>query len=590
MKILVENLNFVCKSTGVYLKQLDDKTGEITESYICRPIYIKEVIRSRNSGDVYWKVAFYCNDGWQEETIARENIVESRITTLIRKGADVGGSKTKIVLDYLFSIERDAPSTFQHSYLGWQKIDEHLAFAHDNLFVEKDVNHSLYVGSFNIAKKGTYQKWHAVILEHLKDNFELQLALCLGYSAVVNGYINQKLNIHADTLIFHLSGNSTTGKTTAAAVAVSGFGDPKEGSGSLIQSFNGAENALTHMLANNNGVPIVCDETSISQFNTQKLVNVLYTWAKNIEKSRLNKNSELRTRSEWATTIITTGESSLVDKINQNEGIRARLFELRNLQWTKSANQSNELVHALSTNYGHGVGFFVKALTEISSSQFEKMWNSEIDVITQKMPQSKFTNRIGKKFAIITLTANLLNRVFEFQLNVEEITKLLLLQEKESLEERCIGQKVQEDLAEWLTINESKFYVEKRNTLVSEVWGRIDINRREEKTVVYILPEKFKAFLNKYHYTDQLIVLRELKALGRLIAEKEKYYTRRVVQGTKGTKNGIKVYGIVFEKLFLGAFENPQPTSPRRKLKTQAELLKPCNADIDDWLKEDDDE
>lgn len=579
MKILAENFNFICTTKGVYLKKVDKATGEIEQIYICRAIYIKETIRMLDTKDMFWKVCFYCNDGWQEETIAREDITESRITSLIRKGADVGGSNTKVILDYLFGIERNVPCIFHFKYLGWQMVNKRLVFAHSKLLLEEGSIPSTYAGNYNVCKKGSYKKWQDVLLKHLDDSYELQLALCFGFSAVINGFINQKLGIHADSLLFHISGNSTTGKTSAAIVAVSGFGDPKEGGKSLIQSFNGTDNALTNMLSKNNGVPIVCDETSISQMPTQKLVNVLYTWAKNIEKARLNKNSEMRERNEWSTSIITTGEGSLVDSINQNEGIRARLFEFRNLQWTKSAKQSDELVKVLSTNYGHGVEPFIKEINSMSPHSFHKMWETETQLMMSLMPKSKFNNRIGKKFAILLMTAKLLNKVFDFNLHIDKITELLLAQETESIEERAIADKVQEDLVEWLTMNQSKFYINKVNGPMNEIWGRLDIDNAEGKTMAYILPLQFKKFLKTYGYSDRLVVLRELQNLNMIISDKGKYQTRRVVRGINGTKNGIQVYGIEFNRLFIGALEDKSVGLKQTRPKVSSEIMKMLNDD-----------
>ena len=583
MKVLAENFNFICTTKGVYSKKVDEETGEVEHVYICRAIYIKQIIRMLDTNDMYWKVCFYCNDGWQEEVIAREDITESRIVSLIRKGADVGGSNTKIILNYLFGIERDAGCIFHFKYLGWQMVNKQLIFAHSKLLLEESSRASIYAGHYNVFKKGSYKRWHSALLKQLDSSYELQLALCFGFSSVINGFINQKLGIHADSLLFHISGNSTTGKTSAAIVAVSGFGDPKEGGKSLIQSFNGTDNALTNMLSKNNGVPIVCDETSISQMPTQKLVNVLYTWAKNIEKARLNKNSEMRDRNEWSTSIITTGEGSLIDNINQNEGIRARLFEFRNLQWTKSAEQSEELVKTLSMNYGHGVEPFVKEINSMTLSSFNKMWETETGLMMELMPKSKFNNRIGKKFAILIMTAKLLNKVFDFNLDTDKITDLLLEQESESIEERSIADKVQEDLIEWLTINQSKFYINKTNEPTNEIWGRIDINNAEDKTTVYILPIQFKKFLKTYGYSDRLVVLRELKNMDMIVSDKGKYETRRVVRGLKGTKNGVQVYGIEFNRLFMGALEEKSFIEKKPKPKVNSVITKMLDEDDDEF-------
>lgn len=565
MKIIVESSRFICKTKGVYLKKVDEKddTGEIIEVYLCRAIYIRQRIRMLDTKDVYLVISFYCNDGWHEEIVPRADLTERNITTLIRKGADVGGTKTKLVVDYLFDTERNAPTIFRFKYLGWQLVNNKWVYAHSQLLLDESGKTFQYDGSYNVFRKGSYSKWHSVLMKHLAGNVELQLALCMGYSSVVIGYINKILDMHADSLIFHICGNSTTGKTTAAIVAVSGFGDPKEGAKSLIQSFFGTDNALIGIVSNNFGVPMVFDETSISQMSMQRLVNWLYTMSKNSGKARLNKTSELRQKEEWATSVITTGESTFTDNINQNEGIRARLFELRNIQWTENAQQSEELIRVLSNNYGHGVELFVKAIESITPSKFDSFWQSETQSIMKLMPSSKFSHRIGKKFAIITMTAKILNHAFQFNLDVEKITALLIAQELESLEERDIGKKVQEDLIEWLTINQSKFYIKKKNELIKEIWGRIDI--KDGKTTAHILPKKFLSFLNSYSYSDRLVVLRELNNLEMIAGEKGKYVTRKVVKGLAGSKNGVQVYSIKFNRLFLGALEDENLSEPRSR-------------------------
>lgn len=40
----------------------------------------------------------------------------------------------------------------------------------------------------------------------------------------------------------------------------------------------------------------------------------------------------------WATTIILTGESSILRETKANVGLRVRLFELNNIAWTNLRN------------------------------------------------------------------------------------------------------------------------------------------------------------------------------------------------------------------------------------------------------------
>lgn len=543
MTVFADTFNYHCNYKGLYRKEVDKESGIISHKYIARPIFIKEIIRVLDTEEVFFNVRFLFNDGWQEQVIARQKIVERDITLLLKTGADVGGWRTKMLVNYFYEAERSAPIIYQHKFVGWHKYGKQSFYAHHQLSMPSSTINSNYIGNFNLDKRGYQHKWEQTIKKHVVGHVELELALCIGFSATLVGYINQKLH-RMDSLIFHISGNSTTGKTSAASVAVASFGDPREGAQSLIQSFNGTENALVSLVSNNNGLPIVCDETSLSLLPTPKLVNLIYSWAKNVDKARSNKNGDVRKRSGWGTTIITTGEGSLVNQVNQNEGLRARVFEFKNLQWTKSANHSESLVEALSMNYGHGVQPFINYLSDFLPDDFQRNWKVEISKMTSLLPESKFKNRIGNKFALVSLTARMLNDVFKFGLDVDAIRGLLIAQEQESLEERAIGPKVYEHIREWLLTNNSKFYMNKEQVPNGTVWGKIDVDRKKGETTAFILPKQFERFLAEYGYSDESVVLRELKDLSKLIAEKNKLYTRRVIRGENNMKNGVKVFGI----------------------------------------------
>jgi len=592
MSVIIETRNYKCTSKGVYQRYTDEETGIETWVWLSRPIDLVAVYRVIDTGELFWEIRFEYNDGWQKDIIHRTDATERNFTVLLKKGADVATWKTKRIINYLIEAEAATPISLQHRQLGWTNHKRKVYYAHQQLYSANSKEKSDYIGEFNINKSGSYKRWLDVLKKVVVGHPEMELALCLGFSAILVGYINRKLKWHTDSMIFHLAGNSTTGKTTAANVAVSGFGDPKEGARSLIQSFNGTDNALTSLMANNNGVPIVCDETSLSLIGSQKLANVLYTWAQNISKSRLDKNSMPRARSEWATTIITTGEGSLLDQTNQNEGIRARIFELKNLQWTKSAKHSNVLVRELSKNYGHGVEPFIEKLLEYLPKEIQKAWENETAVMEDAIPHSKFKNRIGKKFALITMTAKLLNETFDLNLNVDEIKELLVQQELESIEEREIGPKVLELIREWLLMNRKHFYI--NNNDVSEtqtIWGRININKTKQETEVFILPSVFKQMLVEKGFTDYSVVLRELDSIGVLIKEKDakqsKYGIRRVIKGIESSKNGVSTYGIKLDGAFIHTVLRPgevqtQPRKGTKKSKSFNENREPELVDIDE--------
>ncbi|PGX79599.1 hypothetical protein COE45_20510 [Bacillus thuringiensis] len=561
MVLKIVTKNYKCNQKGVYKWVEDEKTSKGNWVWISRAIYLSKLYRKMDTGEVLWELTFSCNDGWQSDVISRRDVTEQKFTALMAKGADVTIWKTKVIIDYLLEQEQQVPVDKIHEQVGWLLYDEKHYFSQNQLIPLQN-QPSKYVGEYNIFPKGTFDDWLLTINKYVVGNPSLELALSMGFSAVLVGYINKILNIHADSLIFHICGNSTTGKTTAAMVAVSGFGDPKEGPESLIQSFNGTDNALTKVIANNNGMPIVCDETSLTTMGTKKLVNVLYTWAKNLEKARLNKDSVQRARASWATTIITTGEGSLIDQVNQNEGIRARVFEFQNIQWTNNATQAKAINHSLSNNYGQASEIFVKKLLGYTKTFIQKSWEYETEQMALILPDSKFNDRISKKFALIIMAAKLINEVFEINLDVEAIRELLVLQEKESLEERLIGPKAHEMMREWLFKNQKHFYINKEGNPENQtIWGRIDIDKKNKKTQAYILSSDFKKMLVENGFSDVKVVLRELDAMGVLIKEKDskqnKYHTRRVIKGEENTKNGVQVYGIEFDGWFIYQTSTP---------------------------------
>lgn len=564
MTLNVETENYRCNPKGVYSWIVDNKTMNGKWVWISRAIYLSNSYRNIDTGEILWELTFYCNDGWQSDVISRKDVTEHKFTALMAKGADVTTWKTKVIINYLIEQEYQLQINKMHEQVGWLLYNERHYFSQNQLLSLQN-RPSTYVGEYNILPKGTLDQWLDTVKKYVLGNPSLELALCIGFSAVLVGYINKFLE-HTDSLIFHISGNSTTGKTTAAMVAVSGFGDPKEGPRSLIQSFNGTDNALSKLFAKNNGMPMVCDETSLTTMGTKKLVNVIYSWAQNIEKAKLNRNSKQRDRATWATSIITTGEGSLIDQVNQNEGIRARVFEFQNIQWTNDATQAKAIKKSLSNNYGYATEIFVKNLLGYTKSFVQKSWENETEQMSLILPNSKFNDRISQKFALIIMAAKLINQSFNINLDIESIRELLVQQENDSLEERLIGPKAHEMIREWLLKNQKHFYINKDGNPDSQtIWGRIDIDKKDKKMQAYILPNEFKKMLVENGFSDVKVVLRELDAMGVLIKEKDskqnKYHTRRVIKGEENTKNGVQVYGIEFDGQFIYQTLTPNEVS-----------------------------
>ncbi|MDM5509887.1 DUF927 domain-containing protein, partial [Staphylococcus aureus] len=81
-------------------------------------------------------------------------------------------------------------------------------------------------------------------------------------SSLVTAFLKYHNNVEFSGTIFSFTGQSSTGKSTAAMLAASVAGNPTKGTENLFRSWNATRNALEGYLSGNYGVPIVLDELS----------------------------------------------------------------------------------------------------------------------------------------------------------------------------------------------------------------------------------------------------------------------------------------------------------------------------------------
>lgn len=105
----------------------------------------------------------------------------------------------------------------------------------------------------------------------------------IGLSSPVLAYLKQG---HPDlkSLLIHLSGDSTTGKTTALSLAVSVAGNPNSGERSLLRHWNGTLTSVMASLENIHGIPVAFDELSTNTHSN--LTSLVYSLTEGIGRAR----------------------------------------------------------------------------------------------------------------------------------------------------------------------------------------------------------------------------------------------------------------------------------------------------------------
>lgn len=462
--------------------------------------------------------------------IPRDKAMSKReIIKLSLQGADVTEENAKYHIRSIEYQERKIGRVNNtHSELGFAKYKEKEIFK-----LYKAINEdSSYVGALDLKPKGNLGNYLDDLREHVVPYKNISLAFALG----VSSSIVAKLNMHykdINTLLVHLFAESTKGKSTAAMLAISVWGNPNLSGGGLYNTWNSTENALSTSLAGNYGIAYALDE--LSMFKIEDTTSLIYNLVGGKDKARLTKDIELRAAATWTTSIISTGEVSLLSKAKNNTGLDIRVLELGGIVWTEDANHSDQVKALVNRNYGVFGADFVKRLIEFPADRLKEIFEEEREIFIQKVKekniQDDMLSRTSCKYAIVTLTIRLINSRYKDRgiiLDIEGIRELLVDTEINSINRRGIKRKAEDWLIQYIESNASKFKSGKETNTNVDYWGtRKELPNGELE--VAILTNKFEEIMRKGKFEDTKVVLEQLKKEGKLEYEAGRLTRKRKV-------------------------------------------------------------
>ena len=454
---------------------------------------------------------------------------KKEIKKLSLQGADVTEENAKYHIRSIEYQERKIGRVNNtHSELGFAKYKEKEIFK-----LYKAINEdSSYVGALDLKPKGNLGNYLDDLREHVVPYKNISLAFALG----VSSSIVAKLNMHykdINTLLVHLFAESTKGKSTAAMLAISVWGNPNLSGGGLYNTWNSTENALSTSLAGNYGIAYALDELSMSKI--EDTTSLIYNLVGGKDKARLTKDIELRAAATWTTSIISTGEVSLLSKAKNNTGLDIRVLELGGIVWTEDANHSDQVKALVNRNYGVFGADFVKRLIEFPADRLKEIFEEEREIFIQKVKekniQDDMLSRTSCKYAIVTLTIRLINSRYKDRgiiLDIEGIRELLVDTEINSINRRGIKRKAEDWLIQYIESNASKFKSGKETNTNVDYWGtRKELPNGELE--VAILTNKFEEIMRKGKFEDTKVVLEQLKKEGKLEYEAGRLTRKRKV-------------------------------------------------------------
>lgn len=266
--------------------------------------------------------------------------------------------------------------------------------------------------------RGTLEGWRSEIARHGGGNPLLAFALCLGFAPP----LMRPLSLEGG--IFHLRGQSSSGKTTLAKAAGSIWG----GGGPLgfAQTWRGTSNAIEAMFAAHCDTLIVLDELKL--VDPHDIGQIIYAATSGMAKNRMNANAELRPRLTWRTMALSTGELSLADHVREVGQVFAGQ-ELRFLDILADAGKdqgawaelrgaaspaafANALNAATETHYGHAGPAFVRALIEGGEAAMVQAGSVRAEFLKRacRAADAAQVRRGADRFAVVAAAGELATR------------------------------------------------------------------------------------------------------------------------------------------------------------------------------------
>ncbi|AYM01494.1 DUF927 domain-containing protein [Levilactobacillus yiduensis] len=460
------------------------------------------------------------------------------IEGLVAYGVGITPANKVAILRYFIGQRMLIPMDTVYEGVGWLSDGD---FGLEQL-ISKDSQRKGFLKSdaLDLAPKGSRTQWFKM-WDTVSDSIPLQLALVIGLTAPLLRPLSQQFP-DLETLLFSVVGDSSTGKSTMLALALSTAGANRAmQKGSLFQSWSGTANALSLRLNGNNGVPFGLDE--LSRYMGRNITGTIYNLASGTEKARATKTMSLRSTASWQTTIISTGERGLLDGMaDQNQGLRMRVIECEGITWTRSSEEAELIKSVVANNYGWLFPDFVKAILT-NATNLTAAFPATVSEVKSLMPDSKFRDRISTKLAVVEIAAQLANITWpEININVQEIMRLLI-KSTTATWGTDLGDRVYARLLDYLKTNQGSLLLKGRvGQAGPHVIGNVSMTFNPVKMYVNLYPSEYTRIV-----TDELgaqserVVTASLKEKGYIQSEPGRNTIRKIVDGKRVTFISILV-------------------------------------------------
>ena len=521
----------------------------------------------------------------KEHTFESDILTARKLPSLIKYGHSINENYIKD-LSYALQLMRDElPTSDLYDGSGIIETPHGYIVMIDTIYTSKQYDQlssldPIVDSAYPLEPKGTFKDWLNMYINEVKGHLLLELAVVFGISALVTSFLKYKREIEFAGIIFSFTGQSSTGKSTAAALAVSVAGNPTKGNQTLFRGWNATRNALESYLSNNFGIPIVFDELSSATF--KDTTGLLYSIAEGQGRQRSNVHGEVKTPKNWGTSVISTSEYSIFTDSAQNDGLRVRTIEI-NEQFTTNATNADNIKKAVALNHGHVLPLVAQYLINREDEVIQWFYK-EVDWFEAKLKDDKSNtgNRMFKRYAVITTSAKILGRVLATDIDIAKIRDYFIDYHAHTVSERSLADKAIEVITQFVAQNRGKFSDDKALKNMMENHGLIAL--KDEYIEVKIIASVFKNMLIENHFQDVNNVVNALRDKGFIESDHDRITTKRTVKDDNGKKQSLVFYHLKLDSKYASIFGLTKDAEP-----IKAEINLDNKKILESWKKQNDD-
>ncbi|PTJ80190.1 cassette chromosome replicative helicase [Staphylococcus kloosii] len=558
---IFEQYPYWLDSTAWYeLIRAKNKNDEDKIIRLSSPIIIENKFLDPNTGVEKLTIT----DGKNIERIETSDILTTqKLPRLVMFGFSINEKYIKSLGNALQLMRQSLPISTLYTGVGVLSTDEGTVISLDEPYLSKDIEQSqadeiICETKYDLQPKGTFEGWWQMYLAEVKGNLLLELAVVFAASSLVTAFLKTRHEVEFAGTIFSFMGNSSTGKSTAAALAVSIAGNPTKGSNTLFRSWNGTRNALEGYLSSNYGLPIVLDELSAATF--KDTTGLLYSLAEGQGRQRSNIDGNVKALKNWGTSVISTAEHSVLNNSARNDGLNVRTIEISEA-FTTSADNADAIKRATSVNYGHIMPLVAEYLLK-REDEVIKWFHAEHDWFKNQLKNETSNTgiRMFKRYAVIATSARIFERVIAVPIDIDAVREYLVSYHLDSVSERSLAEKAIEVIVQFVAQNRGKFSEDTKLSTMIENYGLIEL--KEDHIQVKMLKNVFKNMLNENQFQDVNIVIDALRDKGYIHSDRNRKTTKRSVPDSNGNKKTIVFYHLKLDMTYASMFGLSSKTEP----------------------------